>query len=93
MTNNKLGPEREAIHPRIRQAVSRLGLSPRETELTELVCRGIDTGTVCDLLDVTEATVRTHLRRIFADLGIGNRSQLVARVMDQVIEDLDSDRS
>ncbi len=58
-----------------------LNLSPREREITRMVARGYPNKTIAIVLDISTWTVSTHLRRIFAKLGVGSRAAMVARVL------------
>ena len=50
-------------------------LSPREHEVIQLVVEGLSNKQIADRLDLTEATVKTHLTHIFEKLGVEDRTQ------------------
>ncbi|HLU27919.1 MAG TPA: response regulator transcription factor [Glycomyces sp.] len=52
-------------------------LTPRELEVLELLGRGLSNGELAELLTLSEATVKTHVARIFAKLGLRDRAQAV----------------
>jgi DNA-binding CsgD family transcriptional regulator len=54
-------------------------LSPREQEIARLVAEGYPNKIIAVELDISAWTVGTHLRRIFAKLGVGSRAAMVAR--------------
>lgn len=54
-------------------------LTPRERDVAELVAEGLRYATVGDRLGISEHTVRNHLRRIFAKLGVNSRLELAVR--------------
>ena len=57
-------------------------LSPREQEIVRLVAQGHSNKIIGDVLNISSWTVCTHLRRIFAKLGVGSRAAMVARLLD-----------
>ncbi len=56
-------------------------LSPRETEIVRLVAKGFPNKTIAAVLDISPWTVATHLRRIFAKLGVSSRAEMVVRAL------------
>lgn len=52
-------------------------LTPRELEVLQLVAKGLSNTEIADELYVAEATVRTHVARVFAKLDLRNRVQAV----------------
>jgi DNA-binding CsgD family transcriptional regulator len=55
-------------------------LSPREREIVRLVALGHSNKIIADVLNISSWTVCTHLRRIFAKLGVGSRAAMVAHL-------------
>lgn len=55
-------------------------LSEREREVLDLAMTGISARAVAERLSLTEATVRSHLSRIYAKLGVGGRVELLAQI-------------
>jgi DNA-binding CsgD family transcriptional regulator len=53
-------------------------LSPREQEIVRLVAQGHSNKIIAGVLNISSWTVCTHLRRIFAKLGVGSRAAMVA---------------
>ncbi len=52
-------------------------LTPRESEVLELVADGRTNAVIAHRLHIGEATVKTHLVRIYAKLGVDNRTEAV----------------
>ena len=52
-------------------------LSERETEILQLIAKGISNSEAARLLDISKATIRTHLEHIYAKLEVSNRVEAV----------------
>lgn len=53
------------------------GLTNRESEVCELVSKGLSDREVANQLFVTEKTVKFHFRNIYAKLGLNSRAKLI----------------
>lgn len=73
------GTERLSV-PFPDEADTRLGLSPREYEIVRQVAHDHSNKEIAAILGISEWTVSTHLRRIFAKLDVHTRAAMVARV-------------
>lgn len=52
-------------------------LSARETEVMELIARGNSVARIAEELVVSENTIRTHAKRIYAKLDIHKKQELL----------------
>lgn len=55
-------------------------LSPRESDVTLLVARGLSTSEIGRSLRITEHTVQDHLKAVFDKFGVHSRGQLLAAI-------------
>ena len=53
-------------------------LTPTERQVADLVATGAANAQVATTLLMSPATVKTHLTRVFAKLGVSNRTELAA---------------
>lgn len=65
---------------RQRRSALKLGLSPREIEVLELLLSGDPNRKIGDAMGMTESTTKAHCSRIFRMLDVSNRAQLISRV-------------
>jgi len=70
-----------------RQVLSHL--SPRELEVLGLVAKGMSNKGIAAELDLVEGTVKIHLNRILAKLGVSDRTQAVLAAVRMGIVQLD----
>jgi DNA-binding NarL/FixJ family response regulator len=61
---------------------ARISFSPRECEIARMVAKGYPNKTIAAVLEISSWTVCTHLRRMFAKLGVSSRAAMVAEMMD-----------
>jgi DNA-binding CsgD family transcriptional regulator len=54
------------------------GLTPREREITELLIAGTDPQDVAAQLNLSVHTIRSHVKAIFAKVGVSSRAELTA---------------
>lgn len=57
-------------------------LTPREVEVLSAVSRGLSNAEIGRALFIGEATVKTHLLRVFAKLGVDDRTRAVTTAME-----------
>jgi ATP/maltotriose-dependent transcriptional regulator MalT len=75
----KLGPTPllhaiEQLASQTRTEETRLGLTPRETEVLRLLAEGLPNKMIAERLVITEKTVSVHVSRILGKLDAGNRT-------------------
>ena len=58
-------------------------MSPREEEILKLLASGYFYKEIADQLDISQHTVRTHLRRIYEKLQVRTRTEAVVRYLNQ----------
>lgn len=54
-------------------------LTPRETELLQLISDGLSNQQIADVLNITINTVKGHIKHIFSKIDVRSRTQAVAR--------------
>lgn len=70
----------ELFYPSLQApAVQSDSLTPRQLEVLGLLAEGLPNKRICQVLDLTEHTVKTHLKAIFTHLGVHNRTECVAQ--------------
>ena len=79
------GVHEEHGAPDLVRAVSRAAgasaLSRREVEVALCCAQGLTNAEIGSRLDVSEQTVKFHLRNIFAKIGVKRRAELVSRLL------------
>jgi pimeloyl-ACP methyl ester carboxylesterase/DNA-binding CsgD family transcriptional regulator len=58
------------------------GLTPRESEVLDLIARGLDNAQIAARLALSEKTVRNNITHIFDKIQVENRSQAIVRARD-----------
>ncbi len=57
-------------------------LSSREAEIMTLIAEGHSNGEIASTLTVAEKTVKNHVNRIYAKLGVDSRRAAIARWLE-----------
>jgi DNA-binding NarL/FixJ family response regulator len=66
-----------------------LHLSPQQARIVGLILEGKGDKQIASVLEMSMSTVRTHLGRIFARLGVGDRVELLLHVFSRFRSDND----
>ncbi len=74
-----LGRQRQRAYKAARRTELSERLTPRETEVLQLMARGIDNRAIVDELGISLATVRVHVQNIIEKLGAHSRLEAVIR--------------
>jgi len=61
-----------------RDRSDRSQLTPRETQVAQLVARGLTNRQIAETLVLSERTAENHVQHILTKLGFSNRTQLAA---------------
>jgi DNA-binding CsgD family transcriptional regulator len=80
------------LHPLLEQAAALRGARPpqvvaaeltvREAEVARLVAGGAPNADIAEALTISESTVKSHLTRVYAKLGVRSRTQLAVVMSD-----------
>ena len=76
--------------PRIKDAVARLGLSVRQSQIAVYIAEGRTTRQVAELMGIGINSVGSHLGDVFNKLEINSRVELMSLVLLNVLERVDS---
>jgi two-component system, NarL family, nitrate/nitrite response regulator NarL len=79
-----IDPHLNAEATRAASARDRSLLSPRETELVQLVRQGMRNRDIAEQLGITEGTVKVYLHSVFEKTGVANRTELAIRASEWV---------
>jgi DNA-binding NarL/FixJ family response regulator len=60
-------------------------LSNRETEILDLLYRGLNITQIADKLCISPHTVHTHTKKIYTKLHVNSRSQAIYKAVKQKI--------
>ncbi len=79
-----IDPHLNAEATRTNSSRDRSLLSPRETELVQLVRQGLRNRDIAEKLGITEGTVKVYLHSVFEKTGVANRTELAIRASEWV---------
>jgi Response regulator containing a CheY-like receiver domain and an HTH DNA-binding domain len=72
------------LFPRVNKSVLKCNPTKREKEIAKLVIEGWSNKQIAKALFISEKTVKAHLGKIFAKLGISNRSDLTFELLQDI---------
>jgi DNA-binding NarL/FixJ family response regulator len=73
----------QSIAARIAEREARVGLSPRELEVLDMIAKGLSNKEVARVLQISQFTVRNHVKHIFEKLAATDRTEAVLIAMQQ----------
>src|SRR5258706_2432254 len=62
--------------------IDRLGISPRELEVLELISKGLSNQEIADQLFVSVNTVKTHTSNLFMKMDVKRRTQAIQKAKE-----------
>jgi len=77
-----VGADFTIIPMQARQTVKRPSLTARQKQILAMVVLGLTNAEIAERLFIAEVTVKTHLTRIFTELGVRSRKEAVALIHD-----------
>lgn len=73
--------EPAALHDLVELLLSAYAVSPREREVCRDLVAGSSTAQIAEHLHLSPHTVHDHLKAIYGKVGVGSRSELIARLL------------
>jgi DNA-binding NarL/FixJ family response regulator len=61
-------------------------LSPRQKQIVEGIVEGLSYKLIADKLDISIDTVRDHIKRIYATLGVHSKTEVIRKALDEEIQ-------
>ncbi len=61
----------------VKCAIAKYGLTPREAEALELLAHGRNTAAIQERMVVSRSTAKTHVRNVYAKLGVHSQQDLI----------------
>lgn len=70
----------------LKEILRQRGLTLKETEVTELVSKGLSNREIANIMFLTEKTVKFHLTNTYKKLNLKSRAQLIVFTMPYTFE-------
>lgn len=64
----------------------RYDLTPREIEIADLVCRGLENGSIAKHLKIRPGTVKAHVRNIYRKVKVSSKIRMLLRFVGEASE-------
>jgi DNA-binding NarL/FixJ family response regulator len=64
----------------------RYGLTPRECQIAELICQGLQNGSIAKYLSIRPGTVKTHTRNIYRKVHVKSKIAMLLRFVTEARE-------
>ena len=71
------------VETRVALLADRFALTPRETEIVQILARGHGCSYVAETLLISKSTVYTHVRNVYRKLDVSCHDELIARIYEQ----------
>ena len=65
-----------SIDERCEALASQYGISPRELEIMQMICKGRSKAYIAETLFIAESTVKGHSKHLYAKLGVHSKREL-----------------
>jgi two-component system NarL family response regulator len=79
-----------AIAQRLAERMGTEELTPREFDVLEQIVRGLSNKDIATELEISEATVKTHINNLLSKLGVTDRTQAATAALQRGIVTLES---
>jgi len=79
-----------AIAQRLAERMGTEELTPREFDVLEQIVHGLSNKEIASFLDISEATVKTHINSLLGKLGVTDRTQAATAAIQRGIVPLES---
>lgn len=69
----------DAAHPQPLDRIDQWALTERERDVARLLTEGKSSEEICEMLDIAQSTLKTHVKRLLEKTGARHRAELVAK--------------